>query len=399
MDTAPRPLAGILVADFSRVVAGPMVATILGDLGATVIKVERPGTGDDTRSWGPPWIDLDGEATSAYYLGINRGKRSVQLDLRDAADLDAAQRLADRADVLVENFKPGTLDRVGLGWPACAARNPRLVYCTILGFGDEGTAAEMPGYDLLAQAASGLMSITGEAEGRPLKTGVAVVDVLTALYATIGVTSALAARAATGRGERVRVSLIDAAMAALLNQGSAAAMAGVTPTRGGNDHPSIAPYSTYTAADRDFVIACGNDSQFAGLAAAVAPSLADDERFASNASRVAHRRELDRLLHDALATQPADHWIAALRAAGVPAGPINTIPEAFELLAGLGLAPVEPTASAYGTVVPTVRSPIRLGDGNFEPDPGAHPRSASPRLGADDAWFREWLDQPPPGAP
>ena len=375
------PLAGLLVADFSRVVAGPYVSLSLSDLGADVIKVERPVTGDDTRTWGPPWVPGAGEQTSTYYQSINRSKRSMTLDLTDPDDLTLAQRLAARADVLVENFTVGTMERFGLDHRSLQLGNPGLVYCSVIGFGTTDEARDLPGYDLLAQAASGLMDITGAADGPPTKVGVAVVDILTALHATIGVLAALEERHRTGHGRHVTVSLYDAAMATLLNQGSAWLSAGSLGHRRGNDHPSIAPYSAYRARDRELIIACGNEGQFAKLAAVLGRAdLAVDERFATNADRVEHRAELTAALESALAAEDAATWEERLRQVGVPAGPINTIAEAFQLGVDLGL---EPIIDAGG--VPTVRSPIRFDGGT-----GVTP-TRPPVLGEHDAELRAWL--------
>ena len=379
------PLAGLLVADFSRVLAGPYAAMTLGDLGADVIKVERPGAGDDTRSWGPPWVD--GVAT--YYTALNRNKRSLTLDLGDPADRVLAVELAERADVLVENFRPGTLDRYGLGYEAVSANNPRLIYCSITGFGaatDE--AADLSGYDLLVQAMSGLMSITGRPDGQPTKVGVAVVDHVTALQSTIGILAALDARHRTGLGQRVEVSLMGSALAALINQGSAHVGAGVVPGRMGNRHPSVAPYQTFPAADGWFVVACGNDGQFAKVAAAVGlPDLATDARFATNSARIANLDDLEAVLVTAFSTGTVEHWIAALTAGGVPAGPINDIGQAFTDATRLGIAPVV-TTEADGRLERTVRSPIGL-----SATPTSVRRNA-PVLGEHDAELRTWLAAP-----
>src|SRR3954471_8237549 len=276
----PSALHGILVADFSRVLAGPLCTMTLGDLGADVVKVERPDGGDDTRAWGPPWHATEG---ATYYLGLNRNKRSVTLDLKDPGDLDLARRLARRADVLVESFRPGTIDRLGLGYDAVAADNPGVVYCSISAFGSGEQAARLPGYDLILQAMGGLMSVTGETDGRPLQGGAALIDMICGLYAANAVLAALHARSASdgGTGQRVHVSLMDSALAALLNQGSGFLNAGVVPGRLGNRHPSITPYETYRAADGDFAVACGNDALFRRLCGAIdRPDLPDDERFA-----------------------------------------------------------------------------------------------------------------------
>ena len=285
----PGALDGLLVADFSRVLAGPLATMTLGDLGADVVKVERPGAGDDTRAWGPPFV----EQGSTYYLALNRNKRSVTLDLADAGDRELARRLALRADVLVESFRPGLMARWGLDHATLSQENPRLVTCSVSAFGSGEAAAALPGYDLLLQAMSGLMSVTGEADGRPLKVGAAVVDMVCGLYAATGILAALQARERDGHGQHLEVSLMDSALAALLNQGSAHLLAGALPGRLGNAHPSIVPYETYATADGDLALAVGNDAIFARLCAALGrPGLAGDARYATNAARQEHRLSL-----------------------------------------------------------------------------------------------------------
>ncbi|HTJ32124.1 MAG TPA: CoA transferase [Dactylosporangium sp.] len=322
------PLAGLLVADFSRVLAGPLATMTLGDLGADVVKVERPGVGDDTRAWGPPHAP---DGTSTYYLSVNRNKRGAALDLASPEAL----ALARRADILVENFAPGTMERFGLGYEQLRPACPRLVYASVTGF---GRAAPAPGYDFLVQALGGLMSITGAPDGPPTKVGVALVDVLAGQQLTAGILAALYARERTGRGQRVEVSLLGALLSGLVNQASAVLNAGVVPGRMGNRHPSIAPYETYAAADGELVLAVGNDAQFARLAAAL--GLASDERFATNAGRVAHRSALTDVLEAVFGTAPVAHWVAELTAAGVPCGAVNTVAEAIALAERLGLGPV-----------------------------------------------------------
>lgn len=328
-------LAGVLVADFSRVLAGPYATMLLADLGATVIKVERPGTGDDTRDWGPPW-GPDGQST--YFTGVNRNKRSLALDLRDTTDAARARRLAERADVVISNFTPGTMDALGLGYPALSAVSPGLVYCTISGFGD-GPGAAMPGYDLMVQAMGGLMSITGTTE--PTKAGVAVVDVLTGLHACVSILAALHHKDSTGRGQAVEISLLSTLLSGMVNQSAAYAGAGMIPTRMGNAHPSICPYEVYPTRDRGMVIAVGNDAQFSVFVQLIGlPELAVEERFATNAQRVAHRAELNALIAPALLTRGADDWHGTLLDAGIPNGPINTMDDAFALAEALGLEPL-----------------------------------------------------------
>jgi len=373
----PSALDGILVADFSRVLAGPLCTMTLGDLGADVVKVERPDGGDDTREWGPPWH----EEGATYYLGLNRNKRSVRLDLKDPGDLALAKRLAARADVVVESFRPGTIDRLGLGYDDVASGNPGVVYCSISAFGTGERAAALPGYDLLLQAMSGLMSVTGETDGRPLKVGAALIDMICGLFAANGILAALHARSRTGAGQRVHVSLMDSALAALLNQGSGFLNAGVVPGRLGNRHPSITPYETFRAADGDFAVACGNDALFRRLCAAIGrPELAADERYADNRARLEHRDALTADLEAAFAGADAAEWVARLGEAGVPAGPINDIGEAFAFAEDLGL---EPWVEVDG--VRTVRPVVTLGT-----TPAAV-RRRPPRLGEHDAEIRAWL--------
>jgi crotonobetainyl-CoA:carnitine CoA-transferase CaiB-like acyl-CoA transferase len=371
----PGPLAGVLVADFSRVLAGPYATMLLADLGAEVVKVERPGAGDDTRAWGPPYA-ADGQAT--YFHAVNRNKRSVAWDLTSPEGLAAARDLAARADVLVENFRPGAFDRLGLGYDALSAENPGLVYCSITGFGREG-GAHLPGYDLLVQAMGGLMSITGPGPGEPTKAGVAVVDVLTGLHATVGILAALRHRDRTGQGQRVEVTLLTSLLSALVNQVSAYVGAGVVPGILGNAHPSIAPYEVYSTADRPLVVAVGNDRQFRALVNELgAPALADDPRYATNPERVAHRAELAAEVNGLLAAASADDWQDRLTAVGVPCGPINDLAEAMALAERLGLAPVVAIDDdRRAAPVPTVAHPIRLSR-----TPATY-RSAPPLVGED----------------
>ena len=374
------PLDGILVADFSRVLAGPLAAMLLGDLGADVVKVERPDGGDDTRAWGPPWRG----AEATYYLGLNRNKRSLALDLGDPGDVALARRLADRADVLIESFRPGLMARWGLDGEALRASNHGLVTCAVTAFGTESDEARtLPGYDFLAQAMGGLMSVTGEPDGRPVKTGAAVIDLVCGLLAVVGIQAALAERERTGRGRHVEVSLMDAALMSLLNQGSAWVLGGVVPQRRGNRHPSIVPYETYETADRPIAIAVGNDRLFGRLCEVLGlAELAGDARFATNSARVEHADELGERLEAVLRTRPASEWLAALRAAAVPAGPINDVAEAFELAESLGMGPVR-EADGYPLPAP----PLRLD--------GERPaiRRPPPRLDEHGDELRAWLKQ------
>ncbi len=351
-------LGGLLVADFSRVLAGPLATMLLGDLGADVVKIERPGTGDDTRAWGPPYA----HGESAYYLAINRNKRSVALDLSTPEGLEAARRLAERADVLVENFKPGTMERLGLSYEQVSVVNPGLVYCTVSGFGTTGEGASRLGYDFIVQAVGGLMHLTGPEGGDPTKVGVAVVDVLTGIFASNAILAALLARSKTGRGQRVEVDLMSCLLAGLVNQASSYVTTGELPRAIGNRHPAISPYEMFGAADRPLVVAVGNDRQFAALAGALEMDwLASDERFADNPSRVVHRNELSALIEGRLREQPASVWIERLETAGVPCGLVNDIGEAFALAARLGLDPIVHVGKeSSGDVVAQVADPMRL---------------------------------------
>ena len=343
-------LQGLSIVDLSRVLAGPLVAQTLGDLGADVVKIESP-EGDDTRRWAPP-ADAEGRAT--YHHAANRNKRSIVLDLRRPADGELARRLCERADVVVANFRPGTLERFGIGYEAVARVNPRVVYCEITGFG-ETAGSGLAGYDPLVQAVGGLMSVTGPPEA-PSKTGVAIVDVVTALYATVATLAALQARTRSGRGQRLTVNLLHANLAMLANQATGWLGGGVVPRRLGNVHPSIEPFATYGAADGELMICAGNDAQFERLARALgAPELAEDSRFATNEARVANRGELRGLLEARLRGRPRAAWRDELSAAGVPAGPVQGLDEAFSLAAALGLDVVDETDG-----VRTVAFPVDL---------------------------------------
>jgi crotonobetainyl-CoA:carnitine CoA-transferase CaiB-like acyl-CoA transferase len=359
------------------VLAGPLAAMVLGDLGAEVIKVERPG-GDDTRSWGPPWAP---DGTSTYYQSVNRNKRSIVLDLTDRGDLELAARLIGRADVLIENFRPGTLERFGLGERDLRAANPRLVCCSVTGFGS-GAGASLPGYDLLIQAVGGLMSVTGAADGPPTKVGVALVDVIAGLFAVVAILAALRERESSGLGQRVEVSLLGSLLAALVNQASGFLGAGEIPARMGNRHPSIAPYESFSAADGELVVAVGNDRQFAALCGELGcAGLADDSRFAHNPARVENREELVALLAPLFGARSRGELAISLGAVGVPCGPVNDVAGAFAMAASLGL----PSIVELGEHARTVASPIALAATPVEY------RLPPPALGADDADLRAWL--------
>jgi crotonobetainyl-CoA:carnitine CoA-transferase CaiB-like acyl-CoA transferase len=350
-------LDNLRVLDFSRILAGPFATMQLADLGATVTKVERPGTGDDTRTWGPPH-DERGEAT--YFQAVNRNKNSIVLDLDHPIDRAEARRLAVDADIIVENFRPGRMTAFGLDYEQLRPDNPGLIYCSITAFG-RGPGAELPGYDLLVQAVGGLMSITGEPGREPQKVGVAMVDVLAGLFATTGILAALQHRASTGEGQRVDIDLLSCLLAGLVNQASGYTAAGVVPGRMGNQHPSIAPYELLPCANGDLVLAVGNDRQFTALCEVLcSPDLATNERFASNSARVRNRSELRAELTPRLATRPATAWVQVLTAARVPAGVVNDVAGAFALATNLGLEPVVRLPRQDGSVLALCRNPINL---------------------------------------
>jgi crotonobetainyl-CoA:carnitine CoA-transferase CaiB-like acyl-CoA transferase len=374
------PLAGLLVADFSRILAGPYSTMLLADMGAEVVKVEGPG-GDDTRTWQPPVR----EGVSTYYLGVNRNKRSVALDLTDPGDLALARELARRADVFIENFKPGGLKRFGLDYDAVAAANPGVVYASISGFGSGPKGAGLPGYDLIVQATSGLMSVTGDPDGEPYRAGVAVFDVISGLHATIGVLAALNHRHATGSGQHVEISLLASAMSGLVNQTSAYVAGGVVPFRMGNSHPSLFPYEPLLCADGELIITAGNDLQFRKLAQVLGvPELADDPRFGRNEDRTANREELRPLLVERLATRPKMEWFRELTGNGVPCGPINTIDQGVAFAEEVGLDPVV-TVGTGDEAIPSVRHPI-----TFSATPASY-RLPPPRLDQQGEEIRRWL--------
>ncbi len=371
-------LDGILVADFSRVLAGPLCTMHLADLGAEVIKVERPDGGDDTRHW-PPFLD---DGMSTYYAAINRNKKSVTLDLSLPGDVDLARRLADRADVVIENFRPGVMEAFGLDGKSVLSRNPGVVYCSITGFGSRGEGAEMPGFDFLIQGMGGLMSLTGPRDGDPYRVGVAMVDVLAGLHALAGILAALNARHTNGgHGQVVEIALMQSLLAGMVNASSAALLTGQDPQRAGNRHASVAPYEVYAAKDGPFIIATGNDRQWIRICEVLdAPDLMADERFSTNASRVQHISELSESMAPYLLKRNAAEWIETLLAARVPAGPINTITEAFADAERLGLAPVW---NVEGVKSP--RAPIELSD---TPLRGV---KRPPTLGEDSDEVRAWL--------
>ena len=378
--TRPGPLQGVLVADFSRVLAGPLASMFLADLGATVIKVERPEAGDDTRAWGPPYVG----SASTYYTSVNRNKRSVTFDLAHPGDLALARRLAGRADVFIENFRPGKLAGFGLDAGTLAASHPRLVYCSVSGFG-VGPGADLPGYDFVVQAVGGLMSITGQPDGPPAKAGVALVDVLTGLHAVIAILAALRERDRSGQGQHVEVNLLSSLLGSLVNQAAGYINGGGVPAAMGNQHPSIAPYETLATKDVSLAVAIGNDRQFAAMAGALGrPDLAENERFSTNRGRVLNRAALVAELESVLATRSAAEWTDHLQARGLPCGPVNDIAQAIALAARLGLDPVVHLRAAQGEIA-TIASPLLL-----HRTPVRYHR-APPTLGADTDDVKSWL--------
>lgn len=346
------PLAGLRVLDLSRILAGPFATMLLADLGADVIKIERPDGGDETRRWGPPFTE-DGTAT--YYLSANRNKRSVTADLRDPEVAAVVRRLAGAADVIVDNFLPGRLARFGLDHVTLARSRPDLITCTVSGFGSDGPEAGRPGFDFLIQAMGGMMAITGPEGGEPTKVGVAIADLATGLYANSAILAALHQRAVTGNGAHLEISLFDSQVSLLANQAMNWLAGGLAPRRLGNAHPNISPYESYRTADRPIAIAVGSDSQFARLAAVTGlPDLADDPRFATNAGRVENRAALRTRLEGRLIAEPRDVWLTRLGEAGVPAGPVNELPEVF------ADSTVRRRLVAEVDGVPQVRSPYRF---------------------------------------
>jgi len=387
-DARPGPLSGLLVADFSRVLAGPYCTMLLADLGANVIKVESPG-GDDTRSWMPP-VTEDG--TSTYFLAINRNKRSVALDLKDDGDRALAHELARRADVFVQNFKPGGLKRYGLDYEAVSALNPAVIYASISGFGSTG-GKDYPGYDLMVQAMSGLMSLTGDPDGPPYRAGISAFDVIAGLHTTIAILAALNHRNATGEGQHLEASLMASAMSGMVNQTSAYAAGGVVPFRMGNSHPSLFPYEPLPTGDGELIVTAGNDTQFRKLCDVLgAPELADDPRFNSNPGRTANRDALKPLLAEKLAAKSAGEWFDALISVGVPCGPINTVDKGIAFAEKIGLEPIV-TAGSGERTRPSMRHPV-----TFSKTPASYPL-APPELDEQGDEIRAWLAKPSSDTP
>ena len=379
------PLGHVRVLELSRVLAGPWAAQTLADLGASVIKVERPGAGDDTRAFAPPYArDADGNPSSesAYFLSTNRGKRSVTIDFTHPEGQKLVQALAAQSDVLIENFKVDGLARYGLDYPALAARNPGLVYCSITGFGQTGPYRHKPGYDFMIQGIGGLMSITGEPDahpgGGPVKVGVAVADIFTGLYATIAILGALAHRERTGTGQHIDLALLDTQVAVLANQAMNYLVSGAAPQRMGNAHPNIVPYQAFAASDGHFIVAVGNEGQFARMCEVIGrPELVKDARFASNASRVNNREEMIAILHEIFLTRTKRQWLDELERVGVPCGPINTIADVFaDPQVRARELRLELPHPAIGSV-PSVANPIK-----YSATPLAY-AAAPPMLGAD----------------
>lgn len=371
------PLAGIKVLDLSRVLAGPWSGQMLGDLGAEVIKVEQPGQGDDTRKWGPPFLP-DGSRDSAYYLCANRNKRSVAIDLSRPEGQELVRKLAAEADIVLENFRVGGLAKYGLDYAALKAVRPDLIYCSITGFGQTGPDKDKGGYDFLIQGMSGLMSVTGEADGHPLKVGIPVSDLTTGLYATISILAALQHRNRTGEGQHIDLALLDAQMALLANQGSNWLNGGAEPRRMGNQHPTIVPYQDFACADGDIIIALGNDRQFRDLVAVLGlPEMAEDPRFATSAQRSDNREAMFAAINPAIASWKSEDLLAALEAAKLPCGKINTIPQALVQPQTVARELVQEIARDDGTPVRFVGYP-----GKFSASPVTY-RHAPPRSGQD----------------
>ncbi len=384
------PLSNIRVLDMSRILAGPWAGQLLGDYGADVVKVERPGTGDDTRQWGPPWLDGEAGGESAYFLSANRNKRSVTVDLASPRGQQVIRDLVLQADVLLENFKVGTLRRFGLGPEEMLSTNPRLIYCSISAFGQRGSRADEPGYDAMIQASAGLMSITGPQVGEPggpQKVGVAIADIMAGMYATTAVLAALNAREQTGAGQHIDVPLYDSQVAWLANQSMNFLVGGTVPTRMGTAHPNLVPYQAFATSDGAFMLAVGNDRQFAACAeCAGLPGLATETRFRHNGDRIANRSELVDLLGRAFATNTTDYWLKQLADCRVPAGPINDLQQVLTGSYAEERELVRQLPNSRGQPVPIVSNPVQ-----FATTPVQY-ANAPPLLGEHtDEVLREWL--------
>ena len=387
------PLEGIKVLDMSRVLAGPWAGQLLGDFGADVVKVEKPGQGDDTRHWGPPWLEGAGGRESAYFLSANRAKRSITVDISRAEGQRLIRELAGQADVLVENFRTGTLQRFSLGADSLLAANPRLIYCSISAYGRESSRASQPGYDAMIQASGGLMSITGPPEdehGGPQKVGVAIADIMAGMYAVTAILAALEERHRSGQGQAIEVPLYDSQVAWLANQAMNYLVGGEVPERRGSAHPNLVPYQAFASSDGHFVLAVGNDRQFAACAEVIGqPELAEDPRYATNADRVSNRDSLIEILADALAARNTGDWLAAFGESGVPAGPINSIADVLEDQYAAERGLVKMMRHSLGQPVPTVANPV-----NFSRT-GVCYVATPPLLGEHTAEIlRDWLGYP-----
>ncbi len=380
--------------DLSRILAGPTATQLLGDLGADVLKVERPGSGDDTRAWGPPFVDdVEGRERSAYFACANRNKRSIAIDVATPAGAALVRRLAREADVLVENWKAGDLARRGLGYDDVRRDNERIVYCSITGYGQTGPRAAQPGYDLVAQARGGIMSLTGDVDGAPSKVGVGIADVMCGMYAAVAILAALRHRDASGRGQHIDLALLDTQIAWLINEGTNYLVSGRAPSRRGNGHPNIVPYQVFASADGHVVIACGNDAQYARFVElAGRPELAHDARFATNAARVAHRAELLAILEPIVASRASAEWESALTRAGVPAGAVLDVPAALAepQVVHREMRVRMDDASARAGVIELLGNPIKLSE-----TPVTY-RRAPPRVGEHAAEaLSDWLGLAP----
>jgi len=399
-------LSNLKVLDLSRILAGPWASQILADLGADVIKVERPGQGDDTRSWGPPFLkDEQGQDTKdgAYFIATNRGKRSITLDLQTPEGQALVKELARDADVVLENYKVGTLARMGLDYQSLSKINPRLVYCSVTGFGQTGPRAAEPAYDFLIQAMGGLMSVTGERDdkpgGGPQKVGVPIVDLTTGVYAALGIVAALLRRAQTGQGEYIDVAMLDVQVGLLANQAMNFLLGNKVPRRTGTAHPNIQPQRTFACADGDIVIVVGNDAQFATLCGVLGtPELAQDPRYLTNSQRVKNQDSLDPILDAIFAAQPRAHWLAALKQAGVPAGSINTVPEVFEDPQVVHRAMLRRLPHPVAGSVPQVMNPLRFGNAALRADAappllGQHTADVLTELGLSAEQIQDYRDR------
>ncbi len=389
------PLDGTLVLDLSRVLAGPWASQTLADLGARVIKVERPGRGDDTRSWGPPYLGTGDKKESAYFLSANRGKESIAIDFKDPRGQSILLELARKADILIENYKVGGLKAYGLDYESVSKLNPAIVYCSISGFGQDGPYAKKPGYDFIIQAMSGLMSITGT--GKPTKVGVAVSDLIAGLYAAVGILGAYTRARETGQGEHIDISLLESQLATLANQASNYLVSGESPGLSGNAHPNIVPYQVFETADDPIVVAVGNDGQFVSLCNAIGrEQLGTDPRFVSNSLRVANRQALVALLVAELVKQPSEFWLRELEDRGIPVGPVNSIGEAFADPQVIERQTVEHLEREGLAEVPVVRSPIRfqscvVDGGRAPPALGDSTETVLRELGLSEAEIKEFM--------